>query len=107
MHGSANTHTSFQGAPPPKIDFFLSRVQSTAKYQEVLQYITFHGITDFELTQVSNADSKFKSFKLSVDVRDKYKVMDPSVWPTGVAIEKWRSKMNSYNSHSYNNRRRF
>ena len=106
MHGSATNHTSFRGAPPPKINFFLSRIQHTARYQEIVEYITYHGISDFELTQVSNTDSKYKSYKLSVDVRDKELIMDPSVWPAGVVIEKWRQKNMSYNSNGSHFRRR-
>lgn len=91
VQGSA-TSNMFKGAPPPRRDFFLSRVVSTTDDQVIKDYIRDKGINDFELQLVSNEHSIFKSYKLSVSVGDKIKVLSPDIWPQGVCVEKWRNR---------------
>ncbi len=54
------------------------------------QYIRSKGVVIKDLVQTSHGDSVFNSFKLSVVVTDAEKVRDPSMWPSGVFIRKWR-----------------
>ena len=39
----------------------------------------------------NNPDSKFNSFKVSVNVVDAEKFNNPDVWPVGVCVRRWRS----------------
>ena len=94
IHGTA-ANAPFRGAPPPKIDFFVSRVAATAVLTEIEEYITSNGIVDFEFMQVSNDDSLYKSFKLSIDVRDRDIILNPAMWPEGVSIQKWKLRNES------------
>lgn len=86
----SGTSDVFKGAPPPKRDFFLSRVVSTTDDQVIKDYIKDKGINNFDLQLVSNEHAIFKSYKLSVYVEDKTKVLSPDIWPQGVCVEKWR-----------------
>ena len=45
--------------------------------------------------QVSNDDSLYKSFKLSIDVRDRDIILNPAMWPEGVSIQKWKLRNES------------
>ena len=91
VQGSA-TSDMFNGAPPPRRDFFLSRVVSTTDDQVIKDYIRDKGINNFELQLVSNENAIFKSYKLSVYAGDKNKVLSFDIWPQGVCIEKWRKR---------------
>ena len=89
-----------EGAPPPKRDFFLSRVKKDTEDEVISTYIASKGIVNSELKLVSNADAKCKSYKLSVNVEYKDKVMCADMWPRGVCIEKWMHKGNRIGNNS-------
>ena len=91
------TNTSFRGAPLPRRDLFVSRVDPGAEESEIRNHILSLGITDFELNLISNGTAPFKSFKLIVNVRDKDTVMSPDVWPEGVCIKRYRERVNRDN----------
>lgn len=97
VHGSHRSEV-LEGAPPPRRDFFLSRVKKDTDDEIVKQYIVSKGISVSELVTVSNVNAKYKSFRLSVCIDDKDKVMSPDIWPQGICIEKWRSRANNKES---------
>ena len=73
----------------------MSRVEKITPQEEIENYITNNGISDFEFVQVSDDESTFKSFKLSIDVRDRDIVLNPAMWPAGVSIQKWKIRYKS------------
>ena len=44
-----------------------------------------------DIVAKNNPDSKFNSFKVSVNVVDAEKFNNPDGWPFGVCVRKWRS----------------
>ena len=44
-----------------------------------------------DIVAKNNPDSKFNSFKVSVNVVDAEKFNNPDVWPVGVCVKRWRS----------------
>ncbi len=82
--------TGLRAAPLPNRDFFISRIHKDDILEVMRQYIRSNGVVIKDLVQTSYADSVFKSSKLSVIVTDVEKVRDPSMWPSGVFIRKWR-----------------
>ena len=83
------------GAPPPKRDFFISRVLPQTGDASFRKFIGDNVVKNFELTLTSNAKAKFKSYKLSVDIADREKVFRPEVWPMGVKLQRWRIRNDS------------
>ncbi len=59
------------------------------------QYITSKDVHGVELTLVSNVNAMFKSYKLSVPLDQKDKILQGSMWPSGVCVEKWRYRSNA------------
>ncbi len=86
-HGAG---TGLRADPLPNRDFFISRIHKDDGLEVMRQYIRSEGVVIKDLAQTSHADSVFNSFKLSVVVTDVQKVRDPSMWPCGVFIRKWR-----------------
>ena len=93
-----------EGAPPPKRDFFLSRVKKDTQDEVISNYISSKGIENADLKLVSNEDAKYKSYKLSVCVGYKDKVMCADMWTRGVCIEKWFKRgYRQIDTNSFNN----
>lgn len=95
IQGSAESST-LRGAPPPKRDLFISRVHSDTDDEGFRKYIQEKGIQDFDIALVSNENARFKSFKLSVTIKDVDKLMSPEMWPFGVCVQKWRVRRSDY-----------
>ena len=52
---------------------------------------------------MSHSDSKYSSYKISISVLDKDKVLDPKFWPSGIQCKMWRAPRPVYNdNHPYN-----
>ena len=81
-----------EGAPPPRRDFFLSRIKRDTDVESLQTFIQEKGIKVYDIQIVSHANAKFNSYRVSVDVNDKDKMLVPEIWPQGVCIEKWRNK---------------
>ena len=84
-----------RGAPPPKRDFFISRVLPHTDDESFKKFICDNVVRNFELSLTSNSRAKFKSYKLSVDITDRDKVFRPEVWPMGVKLQRWRVRNDS------------
>ena len=92
-----------EGAPLPKRDFFLYRVKKETNDDVIERYLHDKGIHEVELKIVSNASAKYNSYKLTVNVDCKDKVMSADLWPKGICIQKWRGKSNRIESTDVNN----
>ena len=97
IHGSNDTSV-VSGAPPPKRDYFLSRIVKSTEDDVLRQFIVDSGIGLVDLRLVSNENAKFKSYKLSVSLDDRDKIWSPNLWPKGSCIEKWKPKNNESKS---------
>ena len=102
VHGSRQGEL-LEGAPLPKRDFFLSRVIKGTDDDVIKNYLLDKGIQDVELKVVSNVSAKYKSYKLSVNVDSKDKIMHADLWPRGICIQKWIEKRNRAESTDLDN----
>ena len=78
-----------KGAPLPSRDIFVFRVDRYATEDELKGFIIDNGVPVRELTCVSHADAKYKSFKLTVSVKDVEKVFDEDFWPCGIMVRRY------------------
>ena len=81
-----------QGAPPPKQDFFLSRLSYDTDIKQLKRYIGGKGMHRVQLCLVSHEDSVYNSYKLTVGVQHTNLAMWSDVWPQGVCVTRWRSR---------------
>ena len=95
------TNTSFRGAPPPKRDLFVSRVDPDTEEQDIINHLNNLGVMNFELYPISRENAPFKSFKLIVNLPDKDIVMSPDVWPQDVCIQRYRERVNRDHYSNY------
>ena len=80
-----------RAGPLPVRDFFVSRIQKEEGVEEVRAHMSGHNIMARDIVAKNNPDSKFNSFKVSVNVVDAEKFNNPDVWPVGVCVRRWRS----------------
>ena len=60
----------------------------------LIAYIEHSGEHNAELTLVSSEYSRYRSYKLSVNISDNDKIMRAEMWPNGTMIERWRVRRN-------------
>ena len=78
----------------------MSRVDPTALQEDIINYIASNGVSNFEFVQLSHEESLYESFKLTVDIRDRDTILNPTLWPEGVSIKKWKVR---YDNDRYDN----
>lgn len=83
------TNCEIKGAPEPNRDLFIFRLDSDTTDTSLRKYITEKGITVRELELKSNAEAKFKSYRLSVPKTQFAKLLDGDMWPEGVGVRKF------------------
>ena len=86
LRPSAN---SFKGAPEPRRDLFIYRVDRDTTTSDLSTYIKDLGFNIRSLDCVSNDMAKFKSFKLSVPVSEFKDLFNENLWPYGVRVRKY------------------
>ena len=59
--------------------------------QEVCSHLAGYNIMARDIVAKNNLDSMFNSFKVSVNVVDAEKLINPDGWPVGVCVRRWRS----------------
>ena len=79
----------FCGAPEPSRDLFIYRVGNNTTTEVLKDYIEELNVTVRDLQCVSNDESKFKSFKLTVPISNFKQLFDESIWPAGVRVRKF------------------
>lgn len=85
-----STKGGLGAGPLPVRDFFIYRVNKSEGVEAVRDHMKTHNIIARDIVAKNMADSKYSSFKVSVDVVDKENMMNPDMWPVGMCIRKWR-----------------
>ena len=95
--GTATAATgALQGGPPPKREFFISRCHKSTQECQFDNHLKSKGLSNYEFKLMSKTVSTFKSYKLTVSIDDKDKLLQPQMWPQGVLIQKWKHKSSKY-----------
>ena len=97
--GKAKTSVnSLRGAPEPKRDLFVFRLDSQTSKLDIENHMKNIEIETCDIELVSHPNAKFKSFKMSVGVSNVQKALDENVWPEGVGIRRyWRPRNENVN----------
>lgn len=90
------TKGAFRGAPEPKRDLFIYRVDKETEMDDLKSHIGDQGFTIRDLVLISHKEAAFKSYKLSVPVSEYNNLFDDNIWPEGVRIRKFVSPPSSY-----------
>ena len=83
------------GAPEPIREIFLYRVRQDIERDVIASYLEKYNVICHDVTQMSNSDAKFKSFKITVPVSQMKHVMKADFWPENVRVRKWLRKKES------------
>ena len=78
-------------------NMFVFRVQKDTSDKDLSDYILSNGIIPQELACVSNPDSMFKSYKLSVSLSHSKAAFNANIWPEGIRIGKFYNPKTSKN----------
>ena len=65
---SSSKPGNFKGAPEPSRDLFVYRVDNETTASQIKNHLTDHGFNVRDISCVSNALSKYKSFRLTVSI---------------------------------------
>ena len=84
----------FKGAPEPSRDLFVYRVHTDTGLNDIRSYLQAASINIRGLDCISNAESKFKSFRLTVSIKDNNTLLNEKFWPSGVRIRRFHIKKN-------------
>ena len=83
--------SAFRGAPEPDRFLFIYRVEKDASESDIMNYLGENNILYRNVKCLSNPDSKFKSFKLTVAVSQYKALFDDNLWPNGVRVRPYRA----------------
>ena len=83
------------GDPLPVRDLFVYRVNSYDNICVLSGYLRSHGIVPIAVVSKNQQGSKFNSFKVTANVSNVEKMMEPSTWQCGVCIRRWREQTNT------------
>ena len=59
-------------------------------------YLRSHGIVPIAVVPKNQQGSKFNSFKVTVNIANVEKMMEPSIWQCGVCVRRWREQTNTH-----------
>ena len=90
VHGTARS-TKVTGATAPPNILFISRLDGETTEADIAEYILDLGVHIVDLEQVSHYDARNKSFKLTVNKKNYYSLLNDSLWPDGVRVGKFRN----------------
>ena len=89
IYGNGTSSAELEGAPFPIRKIWVSRVHN-GNIQKVERYMTNKNIECHEIEQVSNVNSVYSSYKITVPITALDNVFDRSFWPPGVRCQMWR-----------------
>ena len=85
--GSGSVH-GLQGAPPPISRVFVYRVQH-GSVQSMNSFLQSNNIDVIENEKVSHDDATYSSFKVTLSIFDRNKVLRYRFWPRGIQCKLW------------------
>ena len=94
--------TKVKSATAPPDEIFISRVDGDTTEADMAEYILDLGVHIIDLELTLHYEARNKSFKLTVNKNDFYKLLDASLWPDGVKVGRYRKPRNN---REYGNRR--
>ena len=97
-----SSSTRLQGAPLPSRDIFIYRLNSETTEVDINSYLKENNIESRDLVCMSHAESKFKSFKLSVSVKDVNTVFSEDFWPVGIKVRRFRQPTSNVFNDGWN-----
>ena len=86
--------SKLKGAPEPSRDMFVYRVVKNTSVESLTEYIAEKGIIARDVTKVSNAEAKFDSFRVEIQISDVYTMMTPEFWPNGICVRRFYPRKN-------------
>ena len=96
--GTASPSSSLvKGAPPPRRDFFVFRLDKSTTAEQLLMYLNDKDVSPIDAVEVSHPHSKFKSFKVTVSITNAEKILNPECWPRGIGVRRYRAARNQEN----------
>ena len=95
MGTASPSSTSIKGAPHPRKEFFVFRLEKSTSTEHLLNFVREKGIKPVDAVEVSHPHAKFKSFKLTVEVSDVDRVLDSDCWPRGIGVRRYRPSRSS------------
>ena len=91
-----STSGGLRATPLPVRDFFVYRVNSDDTTDVLSGYLRSHGIVPIAVVPKNQQGSKFNSFKVTVNIANVEKMMEPSTWQCGVCVRRWREQTNTH-----------
>ena len=91
-----STSGGLRAIPLPVRDFFVYRVNSDDTTDVLSGYLRSHGIVPIAVVPKNQQGSKFNSFKVTVNIANVEKMMEPSTWQCGVCVRRWREQTNTH-----------
>ena len=93
VHGTVIS-TKVKGATAPPDKLFISRVDGDTTEADMAEYILELDVHIIDLKLISHIEARNKSFNLTVNKTDFYKLLDASLWPDGVKVGRYRKPRN-------------
>lgn len=87
--GKKSNINNFKGAPEPKRDLFIYRVDASTECEHIRNHVVDQDIVVHNIERLSHESSMFRSFKLTVGVSDYKRLLSDDIWPTGVRVRKY------------------
>ena len=85
------SNNGFRGAPIPTRNLWISRV-ANGESNDIKQYMVDKGVTAHEIVKVSHEEATFKSYKITISVKDIKHALHNNFWPEGVNCKFWKEK---------------
>lgn len=92
IYGNGASSGELEGAPLPIRKIWVSRVHN-GNIQKVERYMMNKNIEYHNIEQVSNVDSVYSSYKITIPITAVDNVFDSSFWPPGVRCQMWKEKI--------------
>ena len=92
------------GAPEPSRDIFVYRTIKGTQEQDIHEYLESKNVDPRTISEVSNEDAKFSSFKVELKVSDIDTVLKADFWPQGICVRRFyrpRSSSEKENNKHY------
>lgn len=88
-------NSGLKGAPPPKRDFFIYRVDKGETRERVSDHLKCLGVDIIHLERTSHEDANFASFRLTTYIGSLETIMNPDNWPQGIRVRPFYQKRTS------------